>query len=1402
MQSLNTLDQINAWLKGLQKGSTVTVSKSLFNKKKVPLIVSVFSMLGIDSLELSKIKIDTSGKNNSLSGTGTLFGDDNTALVLAFAERQKKLILDLSYTLSEDSSWNLIPNFSLSFGKLSGSLTADTELDVLLMDFDATITTGNDGGLNMPVQLQVPSYSGDWTLKGSLDQLGSLTDEAIKALAGGNDLLGALPTNVVDLKYLQLSNFEVAFDPEAATVSLVNLGLAYTKPGGWQLFSPKLLLTEIDFAFTVLNPVNSQPVSFQAQLSAQLQLAGATIEVGGQFPDKYIFARLQEDTPLSLTKLLQDFEVPMPQGFPEVEIDRLGFMLGLDAQTIDFSIAIMKPVPILGKVQLNNFSFEINSSQGDNASTTGALTTQFGIGESTLTLQGNYASSGAVTLSGEATNVPIGDLINTIDDQFGLSTPTFVKNIRLKKLTLLYASSGNFSFYCDATTALAGNDKLQIFVNILANSSGDQYQREANGAFVLNDQQLLLDIKSGTGANSLSASWQATGGSSLSIDDITGMFGLPDLPTEPDFLQPYLDLTALSFSYDFDKKELSFSASSAKGELFLISSLSAKAERISLIGIQLQLDVSLDELPLLGDKLPKAASFALQDLYMLVSLGSIDAKDVGALNGLISSVMPDFKGQLPTAGTTGSQFLLGGDALAGTDTLPFQITLGGGTASNAATLAQAAPAQAAPTTADMSWVAVQKSLGPITIAQLGYGYANDSLLLGISGNLQAAGLTLSLDGLEASIPLADISKLSFSLQGLGLDYQNAAVELGGELIRVPGSNGAADTYNGGAILQAENLGLSAFGSYTEIDDHPSLFAYAVLNAPLGGPPFLFVTGLAAGMGFNRSLSIPDIDQVASFPLVQEAVDQSASLSNFSQTADAMATWMPPELGGFFLAAGVRFSSFELVDSFVLLTVAFGQDLSINLLGLSTLKVPTPVSSDGSAAVDPIAEVQVALKAGYSPAEGVLRVQAQLTDNSFILSKKATLTGGLAFYAWLQGAQAGDFVFTLGGYHPDFDKVKPADYPEVPRLGINWPVDDHLSIKGDAYFALTAQAVMAGGSLQATWQSGKLKAWFSESADFIIAWKPYYYEASTQIEVGVSYTYKAFGTHKLDVDVSAGLDVKGPDFSGSVHIDIKITSFTIRFGDNQSSPKPISWDAFVQSFLSTDQSGALTTQSLAASGGLSAGQVNSQSADTLLADPTSISFDTDSRIPLTSITVAGGPSFTATNTDFGVAPVGIKSGQISSELRLSLTTKDGKTNMASQFDFAIITKNLPRGLWGTSLQPDISSGDQFIMGGLTGLSISIKPPADSDETHSIRRDLLDYDLTQETDYYDWKPVPALVQDPGITNPKASIKEALNDAKASKARAKLLKELGMDPKAVSTKGNLVGSLYNTPVINTAS
>ena len=61
-------------------------------------------------------------------------------------------------------------------------------------------------------------------------------------------------------------------------------------------------------------------------------------------------------------------------------------------------------------------------------------------------------------------------------------------------------------------------------------------------------------------------------------------------------------------------------------------------------------------------------------------------------------------------------------------------------------------------------------------------------------------------------------------------------------------------------------------------DPPAFFfLYLNIDVPIGGPPFLFVTGIAGGFGINSRLVLPSIDEVANYPLLPGKagrVDQS------------------------------------------------------------------------------------------------------------------------------------------------------------------------------------------------------------------------------------------------------------------------------------------------------------------------------------------------------------------------------------------------------------------------------------------------------------------------------------------------------------------------------------------------
>ena len=134
---------------------------------------------------------------------------------------------------------------------------------------------------------------------------------------------------------------------------------------------------------------------------------------------------------------------------------------------------------------------------------------------------------------------------------------------------------------------------------------------------------------------------------------------------------------------------------------------------------------------------------------------------------------------------------------------------------------------------------------------------------------------------------------------------------------------------------------------------------------------------------------------------------------------------------------------------------------------------------------------------------------------------------------------------------------------MPRLGFDWPVAKELTIKGGAYFALTPACAMGGGRLEVLFHAGAVKAWFIAHADFIIFWKPFFFDASIGVSLGVSVTFVLFGaTVTLALELGAEVELWGPPTGGLIHVSLFIISFTIRFGEEKPSLLPtLSWDEF-------------------------------------------------------------------------------------------------------------------------------------------------------------------------------------------------------------------------------------------------
>ncbi len=741
--------------------------------------------------------------------------------------------------------------------------------------------------------------------------------------------------------------------------------------------------------------------------------------------------------------------------------------------------------------------------------------------------------------------------------------------------------------------------------------------------------------------------------------------------------------------------------------------------------VDLAATIDLAGLPVVGPRLTGDRVVGFDPLRVIAASAALPSTAVAEVNGLLPAELTPLPEQdLPYGFTLAGRLRLG--PLETPTLLP--VTVPAQPPASGDQQARVTDGTAT-TTDDVVWYQAQTSLGPIRVARVGLAYRHEPgaparLAVLLDASVSVGGLTLSCDGLSATLPLTGPdARPTFDLAGLGLDYTGGPVRIGGAFLKdtIEYDGRTYPAYSGRAVIETGAFGAGALGSYVQLDEGPSLYVYAFLDYPIGGPAFFFVRGLAAGFGYNRRLVAPPVERVADFPLVAEAVgaQQPAGLADeLRRLGDAVQV----SPGDYFLAIGVHFTSFEMIDTFLLVTAGFGHRFELNVLGLSTLVLPAPDAA--AAGVTPVAEIQVAVKATFSPDDGYFALFASLTSDSYLLSRSCRLTGGFALVTWFgdgAGGLPGDFVLTAGGYHPHF--TVPAHYPRVPRLGFNWRVTPQLTMKGTAYYALTPAALMAGGELSAVYQDDSLRAWFDTSLDFIIAWQPYHYEAAFHLAVGASYTFSFFGTHTVTVHVGTDVQFWGPDFGGTATIDLDVVSFTIDFGSaSGASAEPVPWQRFRAAQLPE------TVTTVAARSGV----LRPGSGDDLgVLDPLRFELVTDSAIPCTR--GEAGTTALGDGAPFGIAPVGLRDGFDS--VQTITITRDG-VSAEADFVFEPVGKNLPAAQWGFDRTPTLT-GPALMTGLLTGYVIRPLPP---DEPPPVTIPApTPAALFTEADAFDWRPV---------------------------------------------------------------
>ncbi|QRX89946.1 DUF6603 domain-containing protein [Streptomyces noursei] len=957
-------------------------------------------------------------------------------------------------------------------------------------------------------------------------------------------------------------------------------------------------------------------------------------------------------------------------------------------------------------------------------------------------------------LRGSATDIAVGELVEWVAEQWGVGSeiPDGLRELVMRNLTLeIFTGPDNMADweFTIATETKFGDLTTDLLISLRRQTStvGGQQKSE----FTMSAEaglKLLIDeeetriwfegsfsrVTGPQNAWSLRGTWKADE-RGLTFADLGAALGWSDagklMEDLPSVLQPELREVTLAY----DSRTGPLLAVTVAPLTVVFAPVRDTTGLIWCVQVKAAVDAGLGDVPLLGGALPEEADLRLVALRAVYASAMVTKPLLETLNTMVRAadlpvfpaVAPD--GGLPRGGllcldctvpgmpaTTLTTSLgkpagsrppavrdLGGSGDGGAERRLTQLTGGQHTACAGAVPEPGARLAAARPGA---WVDIDRAFGPLHVRRIGATYEQGVVWLMADGALTASGFTLAVDGLGLGVDLGGEGfPVEARLSGLGVEFERPPLRVGGALInRLPPPPGFEMMVGGALVVQMPTVGVTAVGAYQRRSDGmPSLFVFGRGTMALGGPPPFRLRGVAAGFGFNSSVRLPAADRVADFPLVSGLGGGPSDdpMTMLSELTDGQ--WVVPRQGGIWLAAGLDFSSFELVHGRLLLFLEVGDGLTLGLLG--TARGAFPPTGEA------LAQVQLQLRLVYRSAYGDFSATAQLYD-SYVIDRDCVLTGGFAYTMWFSpSTHAGDFALTAGGYHPEYHA--PPHYPRVPRLGFSWSLGG-VNITGTAFFALTPSAVMAGGTLDVRFSAGPVSAWLTAYARVLISWKPVYFRVGIGVTVGASLK---LGFVTLKGELGADLDLWGPPTGGTVTAKLVFVTVTIGFGrDPVTTTEKLKWNEFTELLPPPGQ-----TLRISAAHGL---LPDDQSQQGLSDDPDrpwqvdadGFSFIVETAVPASEVTFQDrAPD---TGEKLNIRPMHCTG--LDSPLTVRVARNVAAYGAAARWQpldgdgswqETVLFGNAPTSLWGSHevSNEELLDPDKRLIGGRTGLKVTVPPP---------------------------------------------------------------------------------------------
>ena len=244
-----------------------------------------------------------------------------------------------------------------------------------------------------------------------------------------------------------------------------------------------------------------------------------------------------------------------------------------------------------------------------------------------------------------------------------------------------------------------------------------------------------------------------------------------------------------------------------------------------------------------------------------------------------------------------------------------------------------------------------KTIGPLTISSISMKFESRKLQLTLDAQIKLGPLEAIFRGLGLAFEPINMQSLSLSsftvlLSGIGIEMNRPPIILAGEFLSL-----APYQYAGGLIVEIEPYAFVAGGFYGDRVTNPSpppdhfksMFVFVAMKGPIATIEFASLSGLTGGFGYNSQITLPTVDNVATFPFLNADKDIDSSgdplkiLNNFLGVKPT--PWFTPADGPLWIAAGLKVQMFQVLDVEAVVVLDIGEDVIFGVFAKATATIP-------------------------------------------------------------------------------------------------------------------------------------------------------------------------------------------------------------------------------------------------------------------------------------------------------------------------------------------------------------------------------------------------------------------------------------------------------------------------------